>query len=162
MNKRLTTSTDRSRLFGPTSSRATSPLRCFSYTSKLGGLGVGSAVQRHAVAPWRAWQSIIPTLMATTQSPDTDSLFFATPLRASSTSTTPDHPFPTNEQTCLPTQTTWSSHSPQKPPKRNKSPPFKETSTSNSTTAPPTHLLNKPSSYHNPLTHFCAPHAAEQ
>ena len=50
---------------------------------KLGGLGVGSAVQRHAAAPWRAWQSIIPTLMATTKSPDTDSLFNATPrLRA--------------------------------------------------------------------------------
>ena len=50
---------------------------------KLGGLGVGSAVQRHAAAPWRAWQSIIPTLMATTQSPDTDSLFSSTPrLRA--------------------------------------------------------------------------------
>ena len=46
---------------------------------ELGGLGVGSAVQRHAAAPWRAWQSIIPTLMATTQSPDTDSLFSATP-----------------------------------------------------------------------------------
>ena len=52
-------------------------------TLKLGGLGVGSAVQRHAAAPWRAWQSIIPTLMATTQSPDTDFLFNATPrLRA--------------------------------------------------------------------------------
>ena len=39
----------------------------------LGGLGVGSAVQRHAAAPWRAWQSIIPT----------DSFFRATPrLRA--------------------------------------------------------------------------------
>ena len=50
---------------------------------KLGGLGVGSAVQRHAAAPWRAWKSIIPTLMATTQSPDTDSLFSSTPqLRA--------------------------------------------------------------------------------
>ena len=50
---------------------------------KLGGLGVGSAVQRHAAAPWRAWQSIIPTSMATTQSPDTDSLFSSTPrLRA--------------------------------------------------------------------------------
>ena len=44
---------------------------------------MGSAVQRHAAAPWRAWQSIIPTLMATTQSPDTDSLFSSTPqLRA--------------------------------------------------------------------------------
>ena len=47
---------------------------------KLGGLGVGSAVQRHAAAPWRAWQSIIPTLMATHQSSDTDSLFSSTPL----------------------------------------------------------------------------------
>ena len=55
----------------------TSPL--FFLSLKLGGLGVGSAVQRHAAAPWRAWQSIIPTLMATTQSPDTDSLFSATP-----------------------------------------------------------------------------------
>ena len=44
---------------------------------------MGSAVQRHVAAPWRAWQSIIPTLMATTQSPDTDSLFSSTPrLRA--------------------------------------------------------------------------------
>ena len=50
---------------------------------KLGGLGFGSAVQRHAAAPSRAWQSIIPTLMATTKSPDTDSLFSSTPqLRA--------------------------------------------------------------------------------
>ena len=54
----------------------TSPL--FFLPLKLGGLGVGSAVQRHAAAAWRAWQSIIPTLMATTQSPDTDSLFNAT------------------------------------------------------------------------------------
>ena len=59
----------------------TSPL--FFLPLKLGGLGVGSAVQRHAAAPWRAWQSIITTLMATTQSPDTDSLFSSTPqLRA--------------------------------------------------------------------------------
>ena len=44
---------------------------------------MGSAVQRHAAAPWRAWQPIINTLMATTQSPDTDSLFSSTPrLRA--------------------------------------------------------------------------------
>ena len=46
---------------------------------KLGGLGVGSAVQWSAAAPWRAWQSIIPTLMKTTPSPDTDSLFSSTP-----------------------------------------------------------------------------------
>ena len=47
---------------------------------KLDGFGVGSAVQRHAAAPWRAWQSVIPSLMTTTQSPDTDSLFRSTPL----------------------------------------------------------------------------------
>ena len=35
-----------------------SPL--FFLPLKLGGLGVGSAVQRHAAAPWRAWQSINP------------------------------------------------------------------------------------------------------
>ena len=58
----------------------TLPLRCFFYLSSLVDLGVGSAVQRHAAAPWRAWQSIIPSLMATTQSPDTDSLFSSTPL----------------------------------------------------------------------------------
>ena len=33
----------------------TSPL--FFQPLKLGGLGVGSAVQRHVAAPWRAWQS---------------------------------------------------------------------------------------------------------
>ena len=74
--------TDRLSPFGHTSCIATSPLRFFFLLLKLGGLGVGSAVQRHA-APGRAWQSIIPTLMATTQSLDTDSLFNATPrLRA--------------------------------------------------------------------------------
>ena len=55
-----------------------SPL--FFLPLKLGGLGVGSTVQRHASARWRAWQSIIPSLMATTQSLDTDSLFSSTPL----------------------------------------------------------------------------------
>lgn len=47
---------------------------------KLGGLGVGSAVQRHAAAPWRAWQSVIPSLLTITRSPDTDSLFHPTPI----------------------------------------------------------------------------------
>ena len=73
----------------------TSPL--FFLPLKLGGLGVGSAVQRHAAAPWRAWQSIIPTLMATTQSPDTDSLLQFNTTTTSSTGTTPNHPLPTNE-----------------------------------------------------------------
>ena len=47
---------------------------------KLGGFGVGSAVRRHAAAPWRAWQSFIPSLLTATQSPDTDSLLRSTPL----------------------------------------------------------------------------------
>ena len=55
-----------------------SPL--FFLPLKLGGLGVGSAVQRHAAAPWRAWQSVIPSLMTITHSPDTDSLFHSTPI----------------------------------------------------------------------------------
>ena len=83
LNKRLTTLTDRSRPSGRRLIQRdiTSPL--FFLPLKLGGLGVGCAVQRHAAAPWRAWQSISPTLMATTQSPDTDSLFSSTPqLRA--------------------------------------------------------------------------------
>ena len=46
----------------------------------MGGLGVGSAVQRHAAAPWAAWQTVIPTLMAATDSTDTDSLLAATPI----------------------------------------------------------------------------------
>ena len=59
----------------------TSPL--FFLPLKLGGLGEGSAVQRHAAAPGRTWQSVIPTLMETTQSTDTDTLFNAAPrLRA--------------------------------------------------------------------------------
>ena len=57
-------------------------LQLFFLPLKLGGFGVGSAVQRHAAAPWRAWQSVIPSLMTTTQSPDTDSLFRSTLLRA--------------------------------------------------------------------------------
>ena len=31
---------------------------------KLGGLGVGSAIQRHAAAPCRAWHSVISTSIA--------------------------------------------------------------------------------------------------
>ena len=56
----------------------TSPL--FHIPSRMGGLGVGSALQRHASAPWTAWQSIIPTLMEATGSPDLDSLFAPTPI----------------------------------------------------------------------------------
>ena len=64
---------------------------------KLGGFGVGSAVQRHAAAPWRAWQSVIPSLKATTQSLDTDSLFQFNTTTTCPTHSTPIHPLPTNE-----------------------------------------------------------------
>ena len=56
----------------------TSPL--FHLPLRMGGLGVGSAVQRHAAAPWTAWHSIIPTIMEATDSPDIDSLFAPTPI----------------------------------------------------------------------------------
>ena len=57
--------------------------RLFYLPLQMGGLRVGSAVQRHAAGPWPAWQSVLPTLMAATQSPDTDTLFTLTPrLRA--------------------------------------------------------------------------------
>ena len=54
-----------------------SPL--FHLPLRMGGLGVGSAVQRYAAAPWTAWQSVIPTLMAATGLTDTDALLAATP-----------------------------------------------------------------------------------
>ena len=92
-----------------------SPL--FFLPPKLGGLGVVSAVQRHAAAPWRTWQSIIPSLMSTTQSPDTDSLFSFNTTITCPTHSTPIHPLPTNEQTFLPAQTTRSSSSPPNHPK---------------------------------------------
>ena len=52
----------------------------FHLPLRMGGLGVGSAVYRHAAAPWTAWHSIIPTLMEATESPDIDSLFAPTPI----------------------------------------------------------------------------------
>ena len=55
-----------------------SPL--FHLPLRMGGLGVGSAVHRHAAAPWTAWHSIIPTLQEATGAPDIDSLFTPTPI----------------------------------------------------------------------------------
>ena len=52
-----------------------------------------------------------------------------------STHPTSIHNLPTNEQTHLPTQTTRGCFTPSKPPKRNKSPPFKGTFTNNYITA---------------------------
>ena len=101
----------------------TSPL--FFLPLKLGGLGVGSAVQRHAAAPWRAWQSIIPTL---NQQPShrTQIPLQRNTTTKSSTGTTPNHPLTTNEQTSLPTHTTWSSSSPKNHSKETSLPNPKE------------------------------------
>ena len=126
-----------------------SPL--FFLPLKLGGLGVGSAVQRHAAAPWRAWQSIIPTLMTTTQSPDTDSLFSSTPrLRAQlaqlQTTLSLQMSKPTFQLKPLGAALRLKKNTQKKQVST-----IKETYTNNSTTASPTHPLNKPYSCHNPL-----------
>ena len=92
---------------------AISPL--FFLPLKLGGLGVGSAVQRHAASPWNAWQSVIPINMATSQSPDTDTLFTPAPrLRAQLVTT--------NDQASLPPNHL-ARHFAKKPHKRSESPP---------------------------------------
>ena len=110
---------------------------------ELGGLGVGSAVQRHAAARGARGSQPFPTLMATTRSPDTDSLFNAAPrIRA--------------QQAQLQTTLSPQMNKPafQLKPlgalKRSKSPPSKGISTSKILTASPTHLLNAPCSHHNP------------
>ena len=73
-----------------------SPL--FHLPLRMGGIGVGSAVQRYAAAPWTAWQTVIPTLMAATDLTDTDSLLAATPiLRGQLLTSTPIHACPPNE-----------------------------------------------------------------
>ena len=71
----------------------TSPL--FFLHFKLGGLGVGSAVQRHAAAPWR--RVAVDHSRVDGSNPVTGHRF---PLQfntttTSSTCTTPNHPFPT-------------------------------------------------------------------
>ena len=110
---------------------------------------MGSAVQRHDAAPWRAWQSVIPSLMTTTQSRDTDSLFRPTPLlRAQLTQLQSTISQQMNKPTfqlkpfgaALRLQTT----------QKKQVSTSKGTSTNNYTTASPTHPLNKLSSSHNP------------
>ena len=64
----------------------TSPL--FHLPLRMGNVGVGSAEERHAAALWTAWQSVIPTLMDATDSPDTDALFDSADC---STSNPPSH-----------------------------------------------------------------------
>ena len=147
-NKRLTTLTGRSRLFGPTLFSATSPLHYAFYPSNFGGLGVGSAVQRHAAAPWRAWQSVTDGNNQVTRHryPFQHCSTTQSPAR-----TTPNYTFNPNEQGCGSLKTTGRSPVVFKPHTRSKSPPSKEISTSNFATASPTLPLNAPSSYHNPL-----------
>ena len=72
-----------------------SPL--FFLPLKLGGLGVGSAVQRHAAAPWRV--VAVRHSYINGNNPVTGyrlSLQFNT-TTTSSTGTTPNHPLPTDE-----------------------------------------------------------------
>ena len=83
--------------------------RLFHLPLKLGGLGVGSAVQRHAAAPWRAWQSVVPTLTAATQSPDVDTLPTSTPQLCAQLVATSNRTFTTDEQARPPPQVSWSS-----------------------------------------------------
>ena len=121
----------------------------FFLPPKLGGLGVGSAVQRHAAAPWRAWQSIIPTLMATTQSPDTDSLFSSPRLRAQlaqlQTTLSLQMNKPTFQLKPLGAAPRLKTHSKEASVHHSKKPPQAILQ------QPHRHTLNKPYSCHNPL-----------
>ena len=72
-----------------------SPL--FFLPLKLGGLGVGSAVQRHAAAPWRAWQSIIPYIDGKNPISGHRFTFQFNTTTACPTRSIPVHPLPTNE-----------------------------------------------------------------
>ena len=77
---------------------------------KLGGLGVGSADQRHADASWRAWQTVPPTLMTATKSLDAEHpfcLYDTTPRPACATT---NRTFTPNERPCFPPQTTGPGH----------------------------------------------------
>ena len=77
-------------------------------TSQTWGLGFGSAVQRHAAAPWRAWPSVIPTLVSTTLSPDTDTLYNIAPrLGAQLVQLQTTHSLQRNKPAFL-LKTTWS------------------------------------------------------
>ena len=80
----------------------TSPL--FFLPLKLGGLGVGSAVQRHAAAPWRAWQSIISFIDVYNPISGHRFTFSFNTTTTCPTHSTPIHHLPTNEQTLLPAQ----------------------------------------------------------
>ena len=79
---------------------ATSAL--FFLPLKLGGLGVGSAVQRHAAASWRAWQSVIPTLMAAHAVPTHRHPLHLRTTAPCPTRSTANHTLTTNEQARLP------------------------------------------------------------
>ena len=83
---------------------ATYPL--FFFASQAWVLRIGSAVQRHAAAPWRARQSVNPTLMATTHP------YKHCTTTPSPTCSTSNHTLTTDEQASLPPQTTWLSPSP--------------------------------------------------
>ena len=81
----------------------TSPL--FHLPVRMGGLGVGSAVQRRAAAPWTALQTVIPTLMAATNSPDMGVPVCCHTYSARSASPPPKHTRTPNEHIRPPLQT---------------------------------------------------------
>ena len=131
---------------------ATSPLFFFAY--QAWGLRIGSAVQRHA-APWRARQSVIPTLMATTHP------YKHCTTTPSPTCSTSNHTLTTDEQASLPPQTTWLSPSPKKPHKRSGSPQSNDNSTSSFLKAsrhpPSTVLCSSPNLLDTPEPLSCYP-----
>ena len=93
---------------------AASPL--FFLPRKLGGLGVGPAVQRYAAASGRAWQSVIPTLVAVTQSPETDNFFISAPWLHAQLVQYANHALTTHEQARLHPQATGFSPRPKQLP----------------------------------------------
>ena len=126
----------------------TSPL--FSLPLKLGELVVGSAVQRHAAARRCARQSVISTLTATAQSPDTDTLYNAAPRLRAQLAQLLTTLLTTDEQASLPPQTTWRCPSAKKSHIRSKSQQYNDISTSNFFKASLPHLLTVRCSSHNP------------
>ena len=88
-----------------------SPL--FFLPLKMGGLGVGSAVQRHAAAPWLAWRTVIPSLMRLMQAPDIDTFLNSTPQLRTQFVQLQTAISQQMNKPALPPQTTWSCSSPE-------------------------------------------------
>ena len=109
------TSTDRLSLFGLTLSNATLPLRCFFYPSSLAWSGLCSSTP--CCCPMA--RVAIDHSHVNGNNPVTGHRFRlqCSTTTKISTSATPNHPFKTNEQTSLPTQTARSCSTPPNHPK---------------------------------------------